>query len=160
MVPKGEIAIEHASIEDAEEILQLQKLAYVSEAEVIDDFTIPPLHQTIDEIESEFDHQVFFKVEVDGRIIGSVRCYLDNGTCYIGKLIVHPDHQNRGLGTRLLRAAERQFPNAQRYELFTGEKSAKNLHIYGKNGYRVFLSQVVSERLTLVFLEKVNASAK
>jgi ribosomal protein S18 acetylase RimI-like enzyme len=146
--------IERAVIEDAEEILALQKLAYVSEAEIIDDFTIPPLRQTLDDIRSEFDRQVFLKVELDGRIIGSVRCYTEAGSCYVGKLVVHPDQQNRGIGTRLLRAAEDQFPDAERYELFTGEKSARNLHLYEKHGYRIFDRRVVSDKLTLVFLEK------
>jgi ribosomal protein S18 acetylase RimI-like enzyme len=156
MVPPDGIIVERASIEDAEEILELQKLAYLSEAEIIDDFTIPPLHQTIDEILSEFDHQVFLKVELDNKIIGSVRSYLDKGTCRIGKLIVHPDHQNRGIGTILLSAAENQYPTAVRYELFTGQKSEKNLHLYEKAGYRIFEIKVVSEKLTLVYLEKTN----
>ena len=147
-------SIEKATIDDAEEILELQKLAYVSEAEINDDFTIPPLHQTMDEIRAEFDRQVFLKVQLDGRIIGSVRCYLDGGTCHIGKLIVHPDYQNRGIGTRLLRAAEEQFPSAERYVLFTGEKSRRNLHIYQKSGYRIFDRKVVSEKLTMVYLQK------
>ncbi len=155
----GEYRIEEASVEDAEEILELQKLAYISEAEIIDDFTIPPLHQTTAEILSEFDHQVFLKVAHKGRIIGSVRCCLENGTCHIGKLIVHPDHQNHGVGTKLLQAAENQYPDARRYELFTGQKSEKNLHIYEKCGYRPFKNKVISEKLTLVFLEKINNTA-
>lgn len=159
MKPTDEIVIERASVEDAEAILELQKLAYISEAEIIDDFTIPPLHQTIDEVFSEFHHQLFLKVEIQGRIIGSVRSYVEEGTCYIGKLIVHPDHQNRGIGTRLLRAAEDQFPEADRYELFTGHKSVKNLHIYQKNGYRIFKRRAVSEKLTLVFLQKAKEPA-
>lgn len=159
MKPIDEIIIERASIEDTEEILALQKLAYVSEAEIIDDFTIPPLHQTFDEILSEFEYQVFLRNKIEGRIIGSVRGYLNNGTCYIGKLIVHPKHQNCGIGTKLLSAAESLFPDAERYELFTGQASEKNLHIYGKHGYRIFRSEEVSEKLTLVFLEKRNKSA-
>ena len=160
MEPSGKIVLERASIEDAEAILELQKLAYVSEAEIIDDFTIPPLHQTMDEILSEFDHQVFLKVEVANRIIGSVRSYLERGTCHIGKLIVHPEHQNRGIGTALLHAAEDQFPTAERYELFTGQKSGKNWHIYEKAGYHVFRSKVVSKKLTLVYWEKPNRMAQ
>jgi ribosomal protein S18 acetylase RimI-like enzyme len=151
-----EVTIHEASIEDAEEILELQKLAYISEAEIIDDFTIPPLHQTIEETVSEFDRQVFLKVEIDGVIIGSVRAHLEDGTCYIGKLIVHPSRQNLGIGTRLLHAAEKLFPDAERYELFTGEKSEKNLHIYQKNGYRPFKNTVVSKKLAIVFLVKMN----
>lgn len=52
MTPSHGLAIEHASIEDAEETLQLQRVAYLSEAEFIADYSIPPLHQTIDEVES------------------------------------------------------------------------------------------------------------
>ena len=148
--------VETATAEDAAGILGLQKLAYLSEAEIIDDYTIPPLHQTLTETLSEFEHQIVLKVEHDGRIVGSVRAYLDGGTCHVGKLIVHPDHQNRGLGTMLLRAAEDRFPTAERFELFTGEKSSKNLHIYRKAGYEVFRSRAVSEKLTLVYLEKPN----
>lgn len=154
MTPASDIVVEKASTEDAEEILDLQKFAYVSEAEIIDDFTIPPLHQTIDEIRSEFDHRIFLKVEREGRIIGFVRCYLEEGTCYIGRLIVHPDHQNRGIGTKLLQAAENQYPDAQRYELFTSHKSEKNLHIYRKSGYKFFACKVMLDKLTLLFLEK------
>ena len=150
-----EYPIELASIEDAEEILELQKLAYKSEAEIIGDFTIPPLLQTIDEIRSEFNYQIFLKVSVDNKIIGSVRCYLKKRTCYIGKLIVHPDCQNHGIGTRLLAAAEKQFSTAERFELFTSCKSVKNLHIYEKCGYHCFRSRTVSDKLTLLFLEKV-----
>ena len=129
MTPPNDINIERASIEDAQDILELQKLAYVSEADILDDFTIPPLHQTIDEVLSEFDNQVFLKVELEGRIIGSVRCYLQDGTCHIGKLIVHPAHQNRGIGTQLLRAAEDQYPDARRCELFTSHRSERTSSI-------------------------------
>jgi ribosomal protein S18 acetylase RimI-like enzyme len=153
----SETSIEKALIEDIEEILDLQKLAYISEAEIIDDFTISPLHQTIDEVISEFKHQVFLKVVFDNKIIGSVRTHMIGETCHIGKLIVDPSHQNIGIGTMLLNAAEKLFSNVERYELFTGQRSEKNLHIYKKNGYQVFKIQSVSEMLTLSFLEKINS---
>jgi ribosomal protein S18 acetylase RimI-like enzyme len=154
MGQKQEIIINKASIEDIVEILKLQKIAYVSEAEIINDFSIPPLQQTMSGILSEFNHQTFLKATLEQKIVGSIRCYLKGETCHIGKLIVHPQHQNLGIGTRLLPAAERHFPQARRLELFTGQKSAKNLHIYRKNSYRIFKNQKISDRLTLVFLEK------
>ncbi|WP_198936769.1 GNAT family N-acetyltransferase [Domibacillus epiphyticus] len=33
-----------------------------------------------------------------GKIIGSVRAYEKEGICYIGKLMVQPAYQNKGLG--------------------------------------------------------------
>jgi ribosomal protein S18 acetylase RimI-like enzyme len=148
--------IEQAFIEDAAEILALQKLAYLSEAEIYDDFTIPPLLQTLEETMTEFDTQFFLKIMDTGRIIGSVRAYLDQGTCYIGKLIVHPDFQNLGLGTRLLNEIEARFNQANRFELFTGHQSKRNLHVYRKLGYKIFSSEPATDNLTMVFLEKIN----
>jgi hypothetical protein len=43
--------IERAHIEDTKEILDFQKLAYQSEAEIYNDYTIPPLTQTLEEME-------------------------------------------------------------------------------------------------------------
>ena len=150
------IKIQRASKDDAIEILSLQKLAYLSEAAIIDDFTIPPLRQTEDEILSEFDNHIFLKIVIDDKIIGSVRAYHTKDTCYIGKLIVHPDMQNLGIGSELLQAIEMSYPDVYRYELFTGNKSERNLHLYNKYGYSLFQSKVISDTLTLVFLEKLN----
>jgi hypothetical protein len=47
--------IEPATIQDADAILALQKLAYQSEAAIYADYTIPPLTQTLEELKAEFD---------------------------------------------------------------------------------------------------------
>jgi N-acetylglutamate synthase-like GNAT family acetyltransferase len=86
-----------ATVDDAEEILALQKLAYQSEAERYNDYDIPPLKQTIDEIKEHFRNYVFLKAVSEGAIIGSVRAFEENGTCYINRLAVNPDMQNRGI---------------------------------------------------------------
>lgn len=146
--------IEIATIEDAEEILALQKSAYYSEALLYNDFTIPPMIQTLEEIQSDFKNQVYLKAEIDGNIIGSVRGQFQNGTCHIGRLIVHPDFQNQGIGTQLIWAIEEYFSKARRFELFTGEKSSRNIYIYQKLGYQIFRTETLSERVRLLYLEK------
>ena len=146
--------IKPAELTDAEEILALQKLAYLSEAAIYDEYSIPPLTQSLEETQAEFGNRLILKATIEGRIIGSVRAHLEAGTCFVGKLIVHPDFQNRGIGSQLLHEIERCFPAAERYELFTGHKSERNLYLYQKLGYKPFRSQKITGRLTLVFLEK------
>ncbi len=148
------IVIERASFEDAEEILGLQKLAYASEAEIYDDYSIQPLNQTLEQIQSEFANQTVLKAYIDVKIVGSVRGFMREGTCHIGKLIVHPDFQNLGIGTRLLEEIEKCYKRAERYELFTGHRSIRNLYLYRKLGYKPFASEVVTDNLTSIFLEK------
>ena len=122
--------IKKAQKEDLEKILELQYLAYQSEAKLFGNMDIPPLKQTIEEVYDEFHKGIILKaVDEEGLIIGSVRAYQENGTVYIGKLMVHPKMQKKGIGTKLLLEIENVYPN-QRYELFTSTKSINNIRLY------------------------------
>lgn len=149
--------IKRAKIYDLKEILQLQKMAYKSEAELYNDFTIPPLIQTLEQINDEFKTSVFLKAIENEKIIGSVRGTLINSeTCYIGRLIVHPDFQNQGIGKKLMEEIEDNFKECERFELITGHKSQKNIYIYEKIGYEPFKIEKLTENLNLLYLEKIN----
>ena len=63
------VAITAASTRDAEAILALQKLAYQSEATLYDDWSLPPLTQTIDSLHEEFTHSIVLKATL-GEIAG------------------------------------------------------------------------------------------
>lgn len=146
--------IERSDMADAEDILNLQKTAYLSEAEIYNDHSIPPLVQSPEEIKLDFKDYVFFKAVMEGQIVGSVRANMKEGTCLIGRLMVHPDFQNRGIGTMLLNRIKRHFKDAERFELFMGHRSERNLHIYGKSGYQIFKSVTISGKLKLLDLKK------
>lgn len=138
---------------DLNEILQLQYLAYQSEAALFGSKDIPPLKQTLDEVINEFNKGIILKMVIDNKIIGSVRAREENGTVYIGKLMVHPDHRCRGYGSNLLTEIENYFP-AKRYELFTSTRSEDNIRLYQKMGYTIFDHMAVSEELVFVYMEK------
>jgi GNAT superfamily N-acetyltransferase len=149
-----------AGAEDADAILDLQKRAYISEAKITNDYTIPPLTQTIESMLDDFKRCLFLKAVEEGKIIGSVRGFADKGTCYIGRLIVDEEYQNRGIGTALLQSLEKEFDDVTRYELFTGKMSEKNLYLYHKNGYRIFREEKLNEKTAIVFMEKLNYKEK
>lgn len=146
--------IELAQMEDAPAILALQKQAYVTEAELHNDHTIPPLHQSLESLREEFQKGIVLKALYNNQIVGSVRAFGQGSICCIGKLIVDASCQNLGLGQRLMQTIENYFPQASRFELFTGYKSAKNLYLYRKLGFEEVRRQTISTNLTLVFLQK------
>jgi predicted N-acetyltransferase YhbS len=148
------ISITKANSDDANEILTLQKLAYQSEAKLNDDWTIPPLTQTLSEIQAEFKTTVFLKAMWEDKIIGSVKGYLSSGTCFIGRLIVHPDCQKKGIGSMLMEHIEKAFPEAERFELFTGTRSLHNIRLYRRFGYEPCREEDLSIKVRLVFMEK------
>jgi ribosomal protein S18 acetylase RimI-like enzyme len=125
---------------DAEEILSVQKAAFLIEARRHDDFEIPPMTETADELRAAFPGKVILKAILDGHVAGSVRGFVKEGTCYIGRLSVRPDLQKRGIGTALMDAIEARFSSAARCELFTGHKSADNIRLYERRGYGIFRS--------------------
>ena len=152
--------ITKAVYEDLPEILQLQKLAYQSEAELLDDYSIQPMVQTLQELEDEFDGSIVLKL-TDGKtrkIVGSVRASEKGGRVYVAKLMVHPGYQNRGLGARLLAAIEALY-GGKMFELHTTSRSERNLYLYKKCGYREFKRESVTpcaaaKDYEFIFLEK------
>lgn len=150
-----DIMIAQAVVGDAEKILELQKLAFQSEALLYNDFNIEPLKQSPAEIKADFNEYLFLKAVFGGRIIGSVKGRMkDETSCWIGRLIVHPDFQDRGIGTMLMGEIEGRFKNAKRYELATGHKSLRNIHLYEKLGFKIFKKENKSDNITFVFMEK------
>ncbi len=151
------LVISRAVRADAEAILALQKLAYASEARIYNDWSLPPLTQTIGSLLEEFGSSIVLIAVSSGHIVGSVRATAKSGVCLIGRLVVHPDFQGKGIGSRLLREIENDFPGVSGFELFTGSKSEGNIRLYQRHGYSVTRTQVVSERISLTYLHKVGS---
>ena len=146
--------IKSAEKKDLNNILELQYLAYQSEARICNNPNIPPLTQTIEEVEAELEKGIFLKaIDEKGKIIASVRAFSENNTLFIGKLMVLPDLQGKGIGTRLLDEIERICPHS-RYELFTSSKSERNIKLYERQGYKKYKEQDLSDDLKLIYLEK------
>ena len=149
------VEITNASFEDLKTILVLQKQAFLSEADIYNDFDIsPPLLQTLEELTKEFSESIILKAVLGDFIVGSVRGIQVYETVFIKRLIVNPNYQNQGIGTKLMKSIEDSFKNNKRYELFTGHKSKRNLHLYQKIGYKEFKRIPIHENLTMIYLEK------
>ena len=131
-----ELKISPARFADADEILEVQKLAFHSEAEIHQNYTIPPLVQTIKSIQEEFSDYRFYKATMGKNIIASVKVrILENNILQIGRLVVLPDYQNRGIGKKLIRFIENTYEHVKAFELFTAEKSIRNTSFYKNLGY-------------------------
>jgi ribosomal protein S18 acetylase RimI-like enzyme len=149
-----EYKITKASEEDLQEILDLQHLAYQSEAALFGRKDIQPLTETMEELAEEYKAGTVLKMtDENGKIIGSVRGKEADGTLYIGKLMVHPDHQRKGYGRRLVTAIEECCPG-RRYELFTSTRSVNNIRLYESLGYKKFDERDADGEIRFVYLEK------
>lgn len=137
----ADLAITLARPSDAGELLTLQRACWVSEARANDTHDIPPLVESVDDVTQGMRDWQTWVVREGGRLVASVRARShpeDDSTWQIGRLMVAPDLQGRGLGMALLAHAEAQAPSGTAtYWLNTGSGSDRNLRSYRKAGYRV-----------------------
>lgn len=147
--------IKRAEESDLNTILALQKAAFTIVAQKMNKFDIPPLLQTLSDIMNEYRQGIILKyVSDDSRIRGSVRGYVDeNGVCHVGKLIVHPDFQNLGIGKKLMLAIEKFFPKCHKFTLFTGEETPNTLHLYKGIGYHIIGKNNMND-IAMIIMEK------
>ena len=123
---------------DAAELLVLQRACWVQEALANDSLAIPALHESLDDVRESLATWQWYVVRAAGRLVGAVRGRLAGETWDIGRLMVAPDLQGRGLGRALLEHVQRVAPpQATSYALFTGAGSADNVRRYRKAGFRL-----------------------
>ena len=136
-----DLAITVAQPSDAAELTTLQRACWVSEARANDTHDIPPLVESVDDVAQGMQDWQTWVVREGGRLVASVRARShpdDPAVWQIGRLMVAPDLQGRGLGRALLEHAEAQAPTGTAaYWLNTGTRSDRNLRTYRKAGYRV-----------------------
>lgn len=122
------------SVDDAGEVLTIQRAAFVSEALIYGSVDMPALTQTLEALEAEIGGAYGWVARIDGRLVGAVRGRLDGDLLLIGRIAIAPDMQGEGIGGALLEAAE-VHSAAREAELFTGSLSEANLRLYARNGY-------------------------
>lgn len=130
--------ISRLSVADAGEIYTLQLAAYVSQGHLHDDYRIPPLVQTFEELVEELKDPdvIALGIRQDGRLVASVRLHVQGATAELGRFTVVPDLVGQGWGTRLEGAVDDALPaGVERIELFTGDRSVDNLRLYARLGY-------------------------
>ncbi len=125
---------------DLGELLTLQRACWVQEAIANDSVSgIPALREGLADVERWVDDWVTFVVRAEGgRLVGAVRGRLEGDAWDIGRIMVAPDLQGRGLGRLLLQHIQDVAPpEATSYVLFTGAQSHDNIRMYKKAGFRL-----------------------
>lgn len=142
---------------DVDWILKLQYLCYQVEARRYDVWDLGALTESSAALADEVSGGRVLAVHGPaGEVVGSVRSTTDGGIAHIGRLVVHPRVQRRGIGTRLLQAALRDIAaraaaeGIGSAEAYTGHRSTEFAATYLRCGLREAERRRVSETLELV----------
>lgn len=159
LLPPGpaEVTVVRAGAEDAGELLTLQRAAFVLEARLNAAWEIPPLLDTLDDVAATLDRHTVLVARRAGRLVGAVIGEPREDTWYLGRLMVAPDLQGTGIGGCLLTEIEALAPPSTRVlRMVTGARSAANLALYARRGYReVGRATPDGQQPELVILERI-----
>ncbi len=152
----ADLTIRETRTEDAGEVLTLQRAAFVQEALIYGTPSLPALTQTLESLEAELRENLGCVAHLGPRMVGAVRARRDGELLLVGRLVIAPDVQGQGIGSRLLAAVERRGTDAgaAAAELFTGSLSEANLRLYQREGYRESQRVPGDDGIEQVFLRK------
>jgi tRNA (guanine37-N1)-methyltransferase len=148
-----DLEVRLAARADAGELFTLTRACWLQELWANPGVHVPALEESFEEAVRGLDEWTTLVAVAGGRIVGSARGRVagdgvgggagegdgDDGTTWdVGRVMVAPDLQGRGLGRHLLRVVEDAAPaEVTTYVLWTGAKSVDNLRMYKKAGYRL-----------------------
>lgn len=145
---------EFAQEKDIRELFDLQLRAFESEAEMIGSRNVPALMESYEQNRADFENwTVLVKRDDTGRIIGAVRYREDGDHIEIGRVMVAPEHRNRGVAIGLMTAVE-ELTQAKVFELYTCTKSYININLYEKLGYRTYKVEQGDRDLSFAYMRK------
>ena len=136
----GDLALDlaPATRADAGELFTLTRACWIQEQWANPGVTIPALGESLDDLVNSLDAWTTWVARAGGRLVGSCRGRAEGEVWDVGRVMVAPDLQGRGLGRYLLDLVEQAAPaEVTSYQLFTGAGSVDNIRMYKKAGYRM-----------------------
>ena len=79
-----------------------------------------------------------YSILCEERIIGNIIVFPQPGSVsFLGNITIHPDYQDRGIGSHVIVLVESMHPDCRVWRLGTPEWATRNHHFYEKSGYRL-----------------------
>jgi ribosomal protein S18 acetylase RimI-like enzyme len=137
---------------EALRVLELQRVSYQIEADLIGSSMIPPLRESLEELQScgEVFHGWF---EAD-RLLGFIAHKLEKNVLDIHRVAVHPDGFRRGIARQLLEFVLKLERGATRAVVQTGSLNLPACKLYLSFGFEILERKEVAPGLELTLFSK------
>ena len=146
--------IELATIQDVPELQELQHKAFGPQCIELGWEDAPPMTESLEHAYEDFAQCTTLKVlDDEGRIIGSIRGNVTDGSLYMGRLMVLPEYRQQGIGKQLFREIQSRLPHNRAW-LCTCKQVQAPYEFYLREGFRPYKDEIVGPGLTWVYMEK------
>lgn len=154
-----EVTLLRANIGNVKEIHAMQVEAFKELLEKYQDFDTSPGNETLEKVEARLkqDFTFYYFICIGQQKAGAIRIIdrKENGkNKRISPIFILPEFQGKGIAQKAIRLCE-DVHGSRNWELDTILQEPKNCHLYEKMGYRrTGKTEIINERLTLIFYEK------
>jgi ribosomal protein S18 acetylase RimI-like enzyme len=126
---------ELATPEDLATLMEIHTRAFARES--VEYGVVLPGSDDLEWHQYNFEHNVYFKIMEDERIVGSVVVVnKGDGEYFLDTLSVDPEFQHRGIGQQAIAFIESHFADAKRWSLHVTPRNVRNQNFYERLGYR------------------------
>lgn len=156
-----EVKLIRANVDDAKELHAMQVKSFRELLEKYQDFDTSPANESVEKVEARLRQEFtyFYFICVGAQKVGAIRIVDKKETGKnkrISPIFILPEFQGQGIAQKAIRLCE-EMHGKEDWELDTILQESKNCYLYEKMGYRqTGKTEVINERLTLVFLSKSN----
>ena len=139
-------------MDEAAELLALQKQAYRQEADLIGSDQIPPLHETLEALQQSTE--TFYGYILDGQLAGAISYKREGDLLDIYRMMVHPDYVRRGIARAMLHFVEGCEPDIKRIIVSTGSLNTPARTLYERQGFMATAEEEIIPDLWITHFEK------
>jgi GNAT superfamily N-acetyltransferase len=132
------LIVERATKDDAQKLVEIQKASFDEESKRFNGNEAggPPGYDSSSWQIEMMENCDYFKIIYNKEIIGGVIVVIESNQVYnLGRIYIDPSFQNQGMGTRVLKEIEKNYPDSMKWWLDTPKWCTKNHHFYKKCGF-------------------------
>lgn len=137
----------------AVEVLRVQLVAYKVEAELIGFAELPPLKETIKELQRS--EETFYGFYVNEQLNGVVSLKIEDNVMDIYRLFVHPEQFRKGIARKLLIFIQDSEKGFEEITVSTAAGNQPAIHFYVKSGFSVISEVKTVEGLAIKQFSKL-----
>ncbi|MFS0597523.1 GNAT family N-acetyltransferase [Peribacillus frigoritolerans] len=150
-----DITIKRTSLTEVDMLLAIQKEVFAEDYALYEDHDSTPVNETEAKLIENIERFFHYTILSDNAIIGAIDIRpLDENRLRLSKFFLRNEFQNKGLGSKIIKLMESEFPLIKDWSLYTPYLNKRNHHFYEKLGYIKIGEVQVTEKLQLFRYEK------
>jgi len=122
------------NVQTVKYIIELQKISYKIEAEIIGFDDIPPLKDTIERLQG--CDEIFYGYKIGDSLAGIISYKVIEDALDIHRIAIHPSFFRKGIANKMINFVEELESNVKKVIVCTGKENLPAVNLYLKNGYK------------------------